>query len=147
MSYFEWVEAFSNLKTSPMDYDYIKKLETKKLDGSEYVEQRLIDHIIETVNVRLNNSYERCVRKALTTNIDINTLSLELVNFRKEKKFVKTIVSLPIMDTKIRDTFMSTIDKKVDAMCIDLRKSIEYIDYNGEYVSTFDKIMVSDVEE
>ena len=147
MSYYEWVEAFSNLKTAPMDYDYLKKLETKKLYGSDYVLQRLVDHVIDTVNVRLNNSYEKCLRKVLIANVDINILSLELVNFKKEKFFVKAIVSLPIMNPRIRDTFLSTIDKKIDSMCNDLRKSLEYIDYDGEYISTFDKIMISDTEE
>lgn len=147
MSYFQWVEYFENLKTAPMDDELLKKIESKTLDGGEYVVSRFTHHIIDTVNTRINNSYNACVDRMYISNIDVNTLSMDLINLKKEKRFAKKIVNLPVFVDSLRQTFLNTIDNTFNDISLALRKNIEYIDVDGEYINTFEKIMLSSMEE
>ena len=72
---------------------------------------------------------------------------MDLINLKKEKNFVLKIVNLPIFKGKLQETFIRVIDKTFDDIYMLLRKNIEYIDTNGEYISTFEKIMLSNMEE
>ena len=134
------------LKTSPMDENLIKDLETKKLDGNDYVLSRFIDHVIKTVNARLNNCFYTCVDRILKSNNDINMISMDLINLKKEKNFVLKIVSLPIFEGELSNTFISVINSNFNEIYDILRKNIEYIDIDGECISTFEKIMSSNME-
>ena len=147
MIYFDWVNTFEKLKSSPIDYDLLKELEDKKLDGDDYVLQHLISHIIDTVNTRLNTCFEKFLERIVIGNIDVNILSLELIQLKKEIKFNKKIVNLSIIPNDSRKQFMSTLDNAVNNIYDILRKNLKYVDDDGEFLSVFDQIMVSDVEE
>lgn len=147
MTYFEWVEYFQKLKESPMDDSLLENVVGKKLDGGEYVLNRYIDHVIQVVNTRLNNSFNYCLDKMYTSDMDINMLSLNLINFKKEKVYLNKIVDLPVIGEEIKETFVNTIDNVFNDMCNILRRNIEYIDVNGECSSVFNKIMIGSVEE
>lgn len=147
MSYYDWVKTFEMLKTSPMDDNIIKNLENKNLDGNAYVLEKFINHVINTINTRLNNSYFSCIDRILSSNIDIDTLSLDLINIKKEKKFVIKIVNLPIFAGELSDTFKNVINQRFEEIYNIIRKNIEYIDNDGSYSSTFNKIMSTSMEE
>ena len=82
-----------------------------------------------------------------TSDMDINMLSLNLINFKKEKVYLNKIVDLPVIGEEIKETFVNTIDNVFNDMCNILRRNIEYIDVNGECSSVFNKIMIGSVEE
>lgn len=147
MSYYDWVKMFEILKTSPMDDSIIKKLEDKNLDGNDYVLEKLINHVINTINTRLNNRYFLWVDRILSSNIDIDTLSLDLINLKKEKKFVIKIVSLPIFIGELSDAFKNVINERFEDIYNIIRKNIEYIDKDGSYIDTFNKIMLTSMED
>ena len=147
MIYFDWVNTFEKLKSSPIDYDLLKELEDKKLDGDDYVLQHLITHIIDTVNTRLNTCFEKFLERIVIGNIDVNILSLELIQLKKEIIFNKKIVNLSIIPNDSRERFITTLDNAVNNIYDILRKNLKYVDDDGEFLSVFDQIMVSDVEE
>ena len=147
MSYYDWVKTFEMLKTSPMDEKIIDNLQNKKLGGNDYVFNRFVDHVIKTINARLNTSYYRCIDQILSSNSDIDSISIDLINLKKEKKFVLKIVNLPIFHEEVRDTFVRVINQNFDEIYTVLRKYIEYRDIDGEYISVFEKIMSSNMED
>lgn len=147
MTYFEWVSTFEKLKTAPMDYSLLKQLEDKKINGGQYVLYSLVAHVSDTVNTRLNNRYMELFMKILNDSIDIDTLSLELINYKKEVKFLNKIIELPIIPNDSKEKFRTTLDTALDDIYNALKRNIEYIDVDGQYISTFEKIMNSDMEE
>ena len=147
MSYYDWVKTFEILKTSPMDENLIKNLEDKTLDGNDYVLDRFINHAITTINTRLNNSCFNCIDRIISSHIDINTLSIDLINIKKEKQYVLKIVNLPVFSKEVSDVFRKAIDETFNDIYNIVKRNVEYIDIDGKYISTFEKIMLSDMEE
>lgn len=147
MTYFEWVEYFHMLQTSPMDYSLLEKAENKKLLGGEYVLSKLVNHVINTIKVRLTKSYSTCLNRIYKSNNDINTISLDLINFKKEKKFIEKIVNLSIFDEELKNIFINSINNLFNDMSNILKGSVTYVDNDGELTSVFEKIMLSSVEE
>lgn len=146
MSYYDWVQKLQILKTSPMDDDIINNLENQKLDSNPYVINKLLIHMFKAINTRLNNGILNCI-KELQNNIDINTLSIHFVNIKKEKQYVSKLVNLSILDIENKNTLKDFIEQKYNYIYDYLKKIINLIDTNGEYVSTLEKIMSSDMEE
>lgn len=147
MTYYEWVEYFYMLQTSPMDYSLLEKIETKSLSGGEYVLSKLVNHVINTIKTRLTKSYSICLNTIYTNSRDINTISLDLINFKKEKTFIQKIVTLPIFDEELKNVFTNSINSLFNDMSSILKGSIKYVDNNGELTSVFEKIMLSNMEE
>ena len=147
MTYFEWVEYFHMLQTSPMDYSLLERAENKKLLGGEYVLSKLVNHVINTIKVRITKIYSTFLNRIYKNNNDINTISLDLINFKKEKKFIEKIVNLSIFDEELKNIFINSINNLFNDMSNILKGSVTYVDNDGELTSVFEKIMLSSVEE
>lgn len=147
MTYFEWVEYFYMLQTSPMDYSLLEQIENKNLFGGEYVLNKLVIHVVNTIKTRLTQSYRNCLNIIYTKNIDINTISLEIINFKKEKKFTEKMVNLSIFEEELKNVFTNSINNIFNNMRKNLKESIEIVDNNGELTSIFEKIISSNMEE
>jgi hypothetical protein len=146
MTYFEWVSILQNIKSSPMDYDMLDKLYDGVLEGGEFVYSHFISHVINTVVDRLDNAYENLIG-AINSDIDLETLSLEIIKYKKELKFIGNVLDMPVIREEDRIVMKTNIDKTISDIYENLRNNIEYIDIDGHYVSTFEKIMNSDVED
>lgn len=146
MTYFEWVNELRKIKSSPMDYDLLQGLNNKSLNGGEYIYNRFISHVINTLVDRLDKAYENLFN-AIVSGIDLDNLSLELIRYKKELKFIYTIVDLHVIKKEDKSVIITNMDKTIGDIYNILRSNIESIDVDGYYISTFEKIMNSDVEE
>ena len=146
MSYYEWVKNFNILKTSPMDENIIKSLENKTMYKNDYIVNKFFVHVLDTINIRLNNICYRCIDQILLNKTDVDTLSLDFINLKKEKKYVLKIANLPILEKEIQDILIETINNRYTDICEVIRRNIGYIDYDGSYITTFEKIISSDME-
>lgn len=141
MTYFEWVNNLVILKNSPMDYELLKKLENSKFDGSQYTYYRLTKHINDTISDRLNKAFDGIINGVSNFNISIDDLSLELIRYRDEVKFINKILGLSVIPKDSLEIIKTDLNKALNDIYKYIRDSVEYIDVDGEYISTFDKIM------
>lgn len=146
MSYYDWVKNFNVLKTSPMDENIIKKLEDKIMYKNDYIINKFFGHVLDTINIRLNNICYRCIDQMLLNKTDVDTLSLDFINLKKEKNYVLKIANLPIFEQELKDILIDTINNRYTDICEVIRKNIVYIDYDGSYITAFEKIISSDME-
>lgn len=146
MSYYDWVKNFNVLKTSPMDENLIKKLEDKTMYKNDYIINKFFGHVLDTINIRLNNICYRCIDQMLLNKTDVDILSLDFINLKKEKNYVLKIANLPIFEQELKDILIDTINNRYTDICEVIRKNIVYIDYDGSYIATFEKIISSDME-
>lgn len=143
MTYYEWVKQFKLLETSPMDENIIKNLENKTIDKNAYVINKLLNHTITTIQTRLHSSGLKCLKQTVESNLEINVLSMNLMNLKKEKQYVLKITELPIFDSNIKTQLIEFIDKKYEEIKETLQKTIENIDIDGQHINIFEQIMSS----
>lgn len=146
MTYYEWVDTLKKIKVSPMDYNILDGLKDKVLSGEQYVYNRFISHVINTVVDRLDLAYKNLLN-VITVDIDLDNLSLEIINYKKELKFIDKILDLPVIKKEDKVVMKTNIDKTISDIYDILRNNIEFIDIDGHYISVFEKIMNSDMEE
>ena len=146
MSYYEWVSNLKMLQTSPMDDNIIKNLENKKNYQNDYIRVKLFKHVLNTVNTRLNNAgYDR-LERIFSSAYNIDTLSLDFINLKKEHKFVLKISQLSAFDQETQMVLIDSIERRYNDICDMLRKNIKYVDTDGSCIVTFEKIMSSNME-
>ena len=148
ITYFEWVDMIEKLKDAPMDDNLLKQLDENKLDGTKYTLHKLVIHILNTANVRISNGFQKFMDKILTGQINnIDILSLELVGLKKEFNFSKRIINLSIISDEDKKKCVDQLDVFLKKIYDMLEKIMEHADSSGGYMSVYNKIMVSDVEE
>lgn len=148
ITYFEWVDMIEKLKDAPMDDNLLKQLDDKKLDGTKYTLHKLVIHIFGTARTRINNGFQKFIDKLLVGQIsNIDILSLELVNLKKEFGFSRKIINLSIISDEEKKKCKENLDGFIKGICDMLEKVMVRADISGGYISVYNKIMVSDMEE
>lgn len=145
MTYYELVKNIKVLKDSPMDYNLIKKIDDDKTKYHKYVLTRLIAHIYDTVDERLNSVGYDCLKGFVNSKGDINEIELNFINLKKEKKYILKLSELKIFDIDTREKIKKRITNKFNEVYEYLKKQIKNID--EVYLNRLEKIMQSDVEE
>ena len=147
MSYYDWVNTIESLKTLPRDEEIIKNLKNKEIEDNKYVLARLIVHIYETIDERLHNAGLICLKEIISGKGDINTVELNLINLKKEKQYVLELINLKIFDKEIKEKIKQRIYMKFQEITEFLKDKTKNIDKDGIYISIFEKIISSNMEE
>ena len=134
MTYFEWVEILENLKTSTRDDNLINNLYSQKIDLVGNILYRFIIHVNDTVRTRLKNSLDSILLKMNTIYNDINSLSLEVINIKKELMFCKKLMNLPVIPEENRNKFMETLQNFANEINEALEVSVTGLDTTGEAI-------------
>ena len=146
MSYYDWVKNIELLKNSPMDEAQIQKLANQKIEKNDYVIARLMIHIYDTIEERMNHAGYLCLKSLLSKN-DINEIELDFINFKKEKNYVLKLMNLEILSNSKKENIRKIINIKFKEVYNFLKQQIKNIDTTGMYISTLEKIIPSDMEE
>lgn len=146
MSYYDWVKNIELLKDSPMDEAQIQKLANQKIEKNDYVVARLMIHIYDTIEERMNHAGYLCLKSLLSKN-DINEIELDFINFKKEKNYVLKLMNLEILSNSQKENIRKIINIKFKEVYNFLKQQIKNIDTTGMYSSTLEKIIPSDMEE
>lgn len=147
MSYYELVKNIKLLKDSPMDYNLIKKIDDDKTKYHKYALTRLIVHIYDAVDERLNSVGYMCLKGIVNSKGDINEIELNFINLKKEKKYILELSKLKLFDIDTREKMKKRIINKFNEVYEYLKKQIQNIDIDEIYINRLEKIMQSDVEE
>ena len=74
MTYYEWVNYFENLKDAPINDNAISIIENSNIDYKGNIKIRYLNHIVDLINYRLNNSLDNFLMKCKRLAQDKNTL-------------------------------------------------------------------------
>ena len=147
MSYYDWVKSIESLKDSPMDDSLIEKLKTQKIENNHYTIARLVIHIYNMIEERLNKAGFVCLKGIINNHRDINALELHFINLKKEKQFVSRLNDLQIFDNETKEKIRKRINLKFKEIYNFLKIRVNELDIDGIYISTFEKILSSSMEE
>ena len=147
MTYFEWVEILENLKTSPRDDNLINNLYSQKIDLVGNILYRFIVHVNDTVRTRLKNSLDSILLKMNTIYNDINSLSLEVINIKKELMFCKKLMNLPVIPEENRNKFMETLQNFANEINEALEVSVTGLDTTGEAIMMIKNSKINVLED
>lgn len=147
MTYFEWVEILENLKISPRDDNLINNLYSQKIDLVGNILYRFIVHVNDTVRTRLKNSLDSILLKMNTLYNDINSLSLEVINIKKELMFCKKLMNLPVIPEENRNKFMETLQNFANEINEALEVSVTGLDTTGEAIMMIKNSKINVLED
>ena len=147
MTYFEWVEILENLKTSTRDDNLINNLYSQKIDLVGNILYRFIIHVNDTVRTRLKNSLDSILLKMNTIYNDINSLSLEVINIKKELMFCKKLMNLPVIPEENRNKFMETLQNFANEINEALEVSVTGLDTTGEAIMMIKNSKINVLED
>lgn len=146
MTYYEWINNFDSLKQGPRNDLLLDNLynSTIELDGNMLY--RFIRHINNLIRTRLKNTLEDMLHKISNTN-DINILSLEIINIKKELAFAKRIINLPVIPSENKKKFSETLQKFANEINEAIEVNAENIDTTGEIITLIKNSKINVLED
>lgn len=146
MTYYEWINNFDSLKQGPRNDLLLDNLynSTIELDGNMLY--RFIRHINNLIRTRLKNALEDMLHKISNTN-DINILSLEIINIKKELAFAKRIMNLPVIPSENKKKFSETLQKFANEINEAIEVNAENIDTTGEIITLIKNSKINVLED
>lgn len=146
MTYYEWINNFDSLKQGPRNDLLLDNLynSTIELDGNMLY--RFIRHINNLIRTRLKNTLEDMLHKISNTN-DINILSLEIINIKKELAFAKRIINLPVIPSENKKKFSETLQKFANEINEAIEINAENIDTTGEIITLIKNSKINVLED
>jgi len=147
MTYFELISILENLKTGPRNEQELKRLYEVKIDLSENIIYRIINHINDLIITRIKNTFEGLLIKISTIYYDINALSMEIINIKKELSFAKKIVTMPIIPEENKEKFLKTLENFGDEITNTLISSVEGVDTTGEIITMIKNSRINILED
>lgn len=135
VTYYEMIDFIEKMKTAPRKDENINYLKNTKIDMPGNVLYRFMDHIIDLIQARLNNSLDNFIGKLKTIRSDDNLFSLEVLEIKKEIDYsikIATNVNLPD-DNKQR--LKETIKNYANDVEEILENNAQYVDNTGRLLN------------
>lgn len=111
MTYYEWISYFDSLKTKPISDEPINLINNSNIDYKGNIKIRYLNHIVQLINYRLNNSLDNFLLKTKTIVQDKNSLSIELNDLKKEIIYAKKLASTKYFDDNVKNQLLENIKK------------------------------------
>lgn len=132
MTYYEWVNYFENLKDAPITDNAISVIENSNIEYKGNIKVRYLNHIVDVINYRLNNSLDNFLMKCKRLTQDKNTLSIELNDLKKEIVFARKLASIKHFEENIKKQLLDNINNFGNEMNTAIRNS--YINCNDNEI-------------
>lgn len=132
MTYYEWVNYFENLKDAPITDNAISVIENSNIEYKGNIKVRYLNHIVDVINYRLNNSLDNFLMKCKRLTQDKNTLSIELNDLKKEIIFARKLASIKHFEENIKKQLLDNINNFGNEMNTAIRNS--YINCNDNEI-------------
>lgn len=131
MTYYDWIVNLEKLKNGPRDEVLLEHLYNSKIDLVGNILYRFIKHINDVVRARLKDALDKTLLKMKTIYNDTNSLSLEVINIKKELVFCKKIINLPVIPEENKNKFKETLQKFANEINEALEMSVTNMDNTG----------------
>lgn len=146
MTYYEWINDFDLLKHGPRNDSLLNTLYENTIELNGNMLYRFIKHINDLIRTRLKNALEDTLYKISNTS-DINILSIEIINIKKELAFAKRIINIPVIPSENKKKFSETLQKFANEINDTLETSIENIDTTGEIITLIKNSKINVLED
>ena len=123
MTYYEWVNYFESLKDAPINDNAISIIENSNIDYKGNIKIRYLNHIVDLINYRLNNSLDNFLMKCKRLAQNKNTLSIELNDLKKEIVYARKLASIKYFDETVKNQLLENIKIFGDEMNVTIRNS------------------------
>lgn len=147
MTYYEWVATLDQLKKGPRDEAILEKLYNSKIELNGNILYRFINHINSVIRTRLKDNLENILTKMNAIYKDINALSLEIINIKKEIAFAQKIINMPVIPDENKAKFKTTLQNFANEINEALENSVTGIDTTGEALTMIKNSKINILED
>lgn len=144
MTYEEWLSILDDLKKPTLSTEKIELLKNTTINNN--INDLIVPKIQDTIDIRFSNAINKIINNLDEIFYDKNMLDMELVNFKKEIKYIQELINLKQLPTNIQNELRIKIKDQTTQVFDILKKEANKIDYTGTFSLIIDnnKIKWSD---
>lgn len=147
ITYYELINYIEKMKTAPRDDKNITFLTNNKTHMPGNVLYRFIDHIIDLIRTRLNKALDDFILKIKTSGKDENIFSLEVLEIKKEIKYVIAISKCINIPEENKNKLKQTITNFANEVEEILQTNAKKLDTTGKYLNIIKNHKINDLED
>ena len=133
MTYEEWLESIEEINKTSINMTVLEKMKNAELNMN--INEMLYPKLVSAIRNRFTNSINKIINSLDIVFSDKNYLDLELLNFKKELKFLDELTRLKQIPDEIKIDLFSTLVNESNNVYNILEKEANKIDYTGVYGS------------
>lgn len=144
MTYEEWLSILDDLKKPTLSTEKIELLKNTSINNN--INDLIVPKIENTIDIRFSNAINKIINNLDEIFYDKNMLDMELVNFKKEIKYIQELINLKQLPTNVQNELRIKIKDQTAQVFDILKKEANKIDYTGTFSLIIDnnKIKWSD---
>lgn len=144
MTYEEWLSILDDLKKPTLSTEKIELLKNTTINNN--INDLIVPKIQDTIDIRFSNAINKIINNLDEIFYDKNMLDMELVNLKKEIKYIQELINLKQLPTNIQNELRIKIKDQTTQVFDILKKEANKIDYTGTFSLIIDnnKIKWSD---
>lgn len=133
MTYEEWLESIEEINKTSINMTVLEKMKNAEINMN--INEMLYPKLVSAIRNRFTNSINKIINSLDMVFSDKNYLDLELLNFKKELKFLDELTRLKQIPDEIKIDLFSTLVNESNNVYNILEKEANKIDYTGVYGS------------
>ncbi len=133
MTYEEWLSSIEEINKTSINMTVLEKMKNAEINMN--INEMLYPKLVSAIRNRFTNSINKIINSLDIVFSDKNYLDLELLNFKKELKFLEELTRLKQIPDEIKIDLFSTLVNESNNIYNILEKEANKIDYTGVYGS------------
>ena len=133
MTYEEWLSSIEEINKTSINMTVLEKMKNAEINMN--INEMLYPKLVSAIRNRFTNSINKIINSLDIVFSDKNYLDLELLNFKKELKFLDELTRLKQIPDEIKIDLFSTLVNESNNIYNILEKEANKIDYTGVYGS------------
>jgi hypothetical protein len=133
MTYEEWLSSIEEINKTSINMTVLEKMKNAEINMN--INEMLYPKLVSAIRNRFTNSINKIINSLDIVFSDKNYLDLELLNFKKELKFLDELTRLKQIPDEIKIDLFSTLVNESNNVYNILEKEADKIDYTGVYGS------------
>lgn len=133
MTYEEWLSIIEEISKSSINMTTLEKLKNTEINPN--INEMVYPKLVSTIKNRFTNSINKIINSLDIVFSDKNYLDLELLNFKKELKYLEELTKLKQIPDELKIDLYSTLVNESNNVYNILEKEADKIDYTGVYGS------------
>lgn len=133
MTYEEWLSIIEEINKSSINMTTLEKLKNAEINPN--INEMVYPKLVSAIKNRFTNSINKIINSLDIVFSDKNYLDLELLNFKKELKYLEELTKLKQIPDELKIDLYSTLVNESNNVYNILEKEADKIDYTGVYGS------------
>lgn len=133
MTYEEWLSSIEEINKTSINMTVLEKMKNAEINMN--INEMLYPKLVSAIRNRFTNSINKIINSLDIVFSDKNYLDLELLNFKKELKFLDELTRLKQIPDEIKIDLFNTLVNESNNVYNILEKEANKIDYTGVYGS------------